>query len=47
MKHQDTEKEKGHFATLIIHLPSAHSGGNLDLEFKGVKKVIDFVVIGD
>ena len=40
LPHKDTEKEKGHFATFIIHLPSAHTGGDLELEFMGKRKTV-------
>lgn len=42
LPHKDSEKEKGMFGTLIIGLPSAHTGGELDVNFDGRKKPIDF-----
>ena len=33
--HKDTEKEEGMFATLVIQLPSAHTGGALKVEHAG------------
>jgi hypothetical protein len=40
--HKDSEKEKGMFGTLIIVLPSGHSGGELCVRFDGRKEIIDF-----
>ena len=40
LKHQDSEKEKGHFATFLVHLPAVHQGGNLELQFKEMKRTI-------
>eukprot|EP00053_Salpingoeca_punica_P010580 m.95081 g.95081 ORF g.95081 m.95081 type:complete len:959 (-) comp15438_c0_seq5:287-3163(-) len=36
-KHRDTEKEDGMFGTLVISLPSKHTGGDLVLEHEGIK----------
>ncbi len=33
--HRDTEKEPGMFATLVVALPSAHTGGELVIEHEG------------
>ena len=41
-KHQDTEKESGHFGTLLIHLPAEHEGGDLVVEHKGELKLFSF-----
>ncbi|MCB0559288.1 MAG: 2OG-Fe(II) oxygenase [Phaeodactylibacter sp.] len=35
LPHKDSEKEKGMFATLVIGLPSAHTGGELIIRFDG------------
>lgn len=44
LKHQDTEKEKRMFGTLVVQLPSLHTGGELVVydSTKRFKKVIDF-----
>jgi predicted 2-oxoglutarate/Fe(II)-dependent dioxygenase YbiX len=42
LKHQDTEKEKNMFGTLIIGLPSEYKGGELHISFDGENKVFDF-----
>ena len=42
LMHKDSEKEPGMFGTLIIGLPSAHTGGELVIRFDGKEKVIDF-----
>ncbi|MCC5931337.1 MAG: hypothetical protein JJU28_18960 [Cyclobacteriaceae bacterium] len=42
LSHKDTEKEKGMFGTLIIAMPSKHTGGELLVEFEGEKKSIQF-----
>jgi hypothetical protein len=39
--HRDTEKTKGMFATLIVCLPSRHTGGTLDISHDGVTESID------
>ena len=41
LKHQDSEKEKGHFATFLVHLPAIHTGGNLELQFKEMKRTVN------
>lgn len=40
--HKDSEKEKDMFGTLIVGLPSKHTGGNLHVRFDGKEEVIDF-----
>ena len=42
LPHKDSEKEKGMFGSLIIGLPSNHTGGELEISFEGTRKVIDF-----
>lgn len=42
LPHKDTEKEKGMFGTLLIALPSKHSGGELMVRFDGTEKRLDF-----
>ena len=42
LTHQDTEKEEGMVATLIIALPSAHKGGTLTIQHHGESIAIDF-----
>lgn len=42
LPHQDSEKEKGMFATLVVGLPSAHAGGELYVRFDGRENSIDF-----
>lgn len=42
LSHKDSEKELGMFGTLIIGLPSAHTGGELSIRFDGKEKIIDF-----
>ena len=42
LPHKDSEKEKGMFGTLIIGLPSKHSGGELVLSFDGQVESISF-----
>ncbi|KZT33493.1 hypothetical protein SISSUDRAFT_1010908 [Sistotremastrum suecicum HHB10207 ss-3] len=41
LPHQDTEKSKGMFGTLIIVLPSAFQGGQLHVSHSGEKKIFD------
>jgi hypothetical protein len=43
LPHKDSEKEKGMFGTLVIGLPSNHSGGELVVSFEGVEEVVSFV----
>ena len=42
LSHRDSEKEKGMFATLIVGLPSRHSGGKLIVKHSGVEHEYDF-----
>ena len=42
LPHKDSEKEDGMFATLIISLPSNHTGGELMVRFEGKEEVIEF-----
>jgi hypothetical protein len=42
LPHKDSEKEKGMFGTLIIGLPSKHSGGEVVLSFDGKEHSISF-----
>ncbi len=42
LPHKDSEKEKGMFGTLIIGLPSKHSGGELVISFDGVTETAHF-----
>ncbi len=42
LAHKDSEKEKGMFGTLIIGLPSKHTGGELTIEFDGRQEKISF-----
>lgn len=42
LPHKDSEKEKGMFGTLIIGLPSKHSGGEVILSFDGKEHSVSF-----
>jgi hypothetical protein len=42
LAHKDSEKEKGMFGSLIIGLPSKHTGGELLVRFDGKEEVVDF-----
>lgn len=42
LPHKDSEKEKGMFGTLVIGLPSKHTGGELVVSFDGLEEVADF-----
>jgi len=42
LPHKDSEKERGMFGTLIIGLPSKHTGGELAVRFDGRQEIIDF-----
>jgi predicted 2-oxoglutarate/Fe(II)-dependent dioxygenase YbiX len=42
LSHKDSEKELGMFGTLIIGLPSTHTGGELVIRFDHKEKIIDF-----
>jgi len=46
LPHQDSEKEPGMFGTLVIGLPSAHTGGKFHLRFDGKEEIIDFSKAG-
>lgn len=40
LPHKDSEKEKGMFATLVVGLPSPHTGGELTIRFDGREETI-------
>lgn len=42
LPHKDSEKEKGMFGTLVIGLPSRHTGGELVISFEGVQEIVNF-----
>lgn len=42
LPHKDSEKEPGMFGTLVIGLPSAHTGGELVIHFDGREEIVDF-----
>ena len=42
LPHKDSEKEKGMFATMVVGLPSQHTGGELFVRFAGNEEDIDF-----
>jgi len=42
LSHKDSEKEKGMFGTLILGLPSRHTGGELLVRFDGKQESINF-----
>lgn len=42
LPHKDSEKEKGMFGTLVIELPSKHTGGELLLRFDGREERVSF-----
>ena len=42
LPHKDSEKEKGMFGTLVIGLPSKHTGGELVVSFGGLEEVANF-----
>lgn len=42
LPHKDSEKEKGMFATLVVGLPSSHTGGELYIRFDGREEEMDF-----
>ncbi|HEX5151650.1 MAG TPA: 2OG-Fe(II) oxygenase, partial [Parafilimonas sp.] len=42
LPHRDSEKEKGMFGTLVIGLPSKHTGGELAVRFDGQEKLVHF-----
>lgn len=41
LPHKDSEKEPGMFGTLILGLPSRHTGGELFIRFKGLEKKVE------
>ena len=47
LPHKDSEKEKGMFGTLIIGLPSKHTGGELLIRFDGKEEHVDFAEDAD
>jgi len=42
LPHKDSEKEPGMFGTLVIGLPSLHTGGELAIRFDGREEIVDF-----
>ncbi len=42
LPHKDSEKEKGMFASLVVGLPSVHTGGELIIRFEGQAQTVDF-----
>ncbi len=42
LPHKDSEKEKGMFGTLVVGLPSQHTGGALHIRFDGREEIADF-----
>ena len=42
LPHKDSEKEPGMFGTLILGLPSKHTGGALSVRFDNKEQIIDF-----
>ena len=42
LPHKDSEKEPGMFGTLVVGLPSAHTGGELVIRFGGKEETVDF-----
>jgi len=42
LPHRDSEKEEGMFATLIVGLPSKHSGGELIVKHSNIEYTYDF-----
>ncbi len=42
LPHKDSEKEKGMFGTLVVCLPSEHTGGELIIRFDGRTEIVDF-----
>jgi len=42
LPHQDSEKEPGMFGTLVVGLPSKHTGGEIHVRFGGEEEVVDF-----
>ncbi len=44
LPHKDSEKEPGMFGTLVVGVPSKHTGGELFVRFDGKEEVADFSV---
>jgi len=42
LPHQDSEKEEGMFATLVVGLPATHTGGELLIRFDGREEKVEF-----
>ena len=42
LPHQDSEKEKGMFGTLVVGLLSSHTGGEMVIRFDGREQKVDF-----
>lgn len=42
LPHRDSEKEKGMFGTLVVELPSQHTGGELLVSFGGKTETVSF-----
>lgn len=42
LPHKDSEKEKGMFATMVVGLPSTHTGGELVVHFDEKEEIISF-----
>ena len=42
LPHKDSEKEPGMFGTLVVALPSEHTGGELLVRFDGQEETVDF-----
>ncbi len=42
LPHKDSEKETGMFGTLVIGLPSKHTGGELKVSFDNRTQIVDF-----
>lgn len=47
LAHKDSEKQKGMFASLVIGLPSKHSGAELIIRFDGMEEIVDFSTAAD
>jgi hypothetical protein len=47
LPHKDSEKEKNMFGSLIIGLPSVHTGGELIVRFEGKEKKVSFAEATD
>ena len=44
LPHKDSEKEKGMFGTMVIGLPSKHTGGEMSVRFGKEEEIVDFSV---